>query len=589
MADLNIINNKSLKLFIRTLHIGHDFDKQLPEILANKNLVEKEQKIRINLLKNNLIRWNRVAAQLENALHILDKIVKENALITESEREALSTFARFTSNSNTLAFYSANAWQPEIASRFVSAAETYPESLENLLSMVKTNPDILNPANILLDGVVPLSMIQAINQNLNETFQQVLAKPPLERLFWNADFRYSLGMYYTAKMVNSMGVGQSLQWVPSFPLGSNVVTLSELALLYQTFLNGKMYRYFNTPQANQLLVIKRIEDSLGNLLWESKAKEYSFVDPFYSVPILNTARGVVTAGTAHVLNSNIILRSNNPDIDKKLLAEKIRVPTFGKTGTTNNFTNGTYIGFLPYPNYPGDTLSADNAYTIASYIGFDSNEPMVRKWYHAYGGEAIPAWEEIALDIIKSKNYAEKLNWEELAKNQSHLVYFNYGSSLSQVVVPINSGVSVAVQAPEGEDGDAEDHNIYANDYTQTKKRIFNVFLEGSSSDDIFVPRRKVSFFSPYVYSASIINSVNNKPLEENIIQDKKNLPATDESALKNEEQTKPLPLIKNPAQELKDEDIPISEEDQNRAGTIGSKSYEAQEALPPPPQSLTR
>ena len=97
------------------------------------------------------------------------------------------------------------------------------------------------------------------------------------------------------------------------------------------------------------------------------------------------------------LNGKIILRSDNDDTDKQLLADKITIPAFGKTGTTNNYTNGTYIGFLPYPAYKGDSLSADNAYTIASYVGYDSNEPMVRKWYKAPGGSAIPAWQEIAV------------------------------------------------------------------------------------------------------------------------------------------------------------------------------------------------
>ena len=78
-----------------------------------------------------------------------------------------------------------------------------------------------------------------------------------------------------------------------------------------------MLRYFNTTQPNQLLVIKRIEDTNGNLLWQFKGKEYSFADPFYSIPILNTMRGTVTAGTAYTkLNGKIILRSDNNDIDK---------------------------------------------------------------------------------------------------------------------------------------------------------------------------------------------------------------------------------------------------------------------------------
>ncbi|MES2614755.1 MAG: transglycosylase domain-containing protein [Bdellovibrionota bacterium] len=564
MTDFNILNNNSLKIFIRTLHYGSGFDKQQDFVMADKEIAEKEKKIRLNSLKNNLLRWNVVAEKAQRALAVLAQVSQGTESITETNRELLSSFSSLASNPNILVFNSSSPWQPQLASPLVPAVAQSQVNFDSLLTLVRSNAETLNHANVLLDGVVPLNMIEAINQNLSSTLRDVRAKDSLERLFWNADFRYSLGIYYTAKMVNAMGVNGSLQWVPSFPLGSNVVTLADLSLMYQTFLSGKLYRYFNTPQSNQLLVIKRIEDSNGNLLWESKAKEVRFAESFYSTPILNTMHGTITAGTAYnQLNSTMLLRSDNEQLDKQLLANKIRVPVFGKTGTTNNFTNGTYIGFLPYPAYNGDTLSSDNAYTIASYVGYDSNDPMVNKWYHAVGGAAIPAWQEIALDIIKEQNFAEKLNWQKLAQNESHLVPFNYGSALSQVIVPIHSGVSLAAQALDADDSDSSD-DIYANDYSETGKHTFTVYLDGSVSGDVFIPKRRISFYTPY--NSAIVTPT--PAATENNVPKKQEEPAAS-----------PLEDTEKKAQAAQGEAVETQEEVNAREGT--------DEDLPPPPPPL--
>lgn len=494
LSDLSVVGNSRLKVFLRTLHFGNGFDKQEQILSDEKELPPKEKELRLNILKNNLIRWNKSASQARKAIDSLNKIVSGSP-ISETDRDYFSSFAK--TEDGTLVFQSQNPWRPEVTINIVPPVRATPMSIDSLLTYIRANPSSLNISNVLLDGVVPLSILDNINSEIAKKWKEVQSAPPLERLFWNADFRYSLGMYYAANMVNDMGVQEPMKWVPSFSLGSNDVTLADLALMYQTFLTGKTYRYFNIAQPNQLLLIKRIEDASGNLLWEAKAKEYQFSDNFYSASMLNTLRGTVTGGTAYVLNKSIVLRSNDDEIDKQLLESQIKVPAFGKTGTTNEYKNGTYIGFLPYPNSKGDILSPDNAYTIASYIGYDSNEPMVRKGYRVYGGAAIPAWEEIALAIIKDQDFAEKLDWKYLISKKAHNIPFDYGSGLSQVVVPINSWVSVSSQDPE-EDNDAiQADNPYANDYSDTGQRLFKVYLPGSTSDGIFVPKRRVSFYTP--------------------------------------------------------------------------------------------
>ncbi|WP_161597585.1 transglycosylase domain-containing protein [Fluviispira multicolorata] len=568
LSDLSVFGNNRLKVFLRTLHFGNGFEKQEQIIIEDKDLTPKEKDLRINLLKNNLLRFNKLAAQAKNAIEAL-KETSSGSAITEIDRDFLLSFAK--SEDGALVFQSQDPWRPEVTSNLVTGIKTTPLSIDALLTLIRANSSILNSTNILLDGVVPLSLIETINSDLAKYWKNLQEASPFEKLFWNADFRYSLGMYYTANMSNSMGIQKPLKWVQSFPLGSNDITLSDLALMYQTFLTGKTYRYFNSVQPNQLVLIKRIEDSNGNLLWEAKAKEYQFADRFYSPSMMNVLRGTVTAGTAYVLNNEIILRSNDEVIDKQLQAAKIRIPVFGKTGTTNDYKNGTYIGFIPYPASNGDVLSPDNAYTIASYIGYDTNEPMIRKGYRVYGGGAIPAWQEIALSIIKNQNFAEKLDWKYWAEKKAHVVPFEFGSNLSQVIVPINSGVSLANQ--ETDDDNAEEKNPYANDYSETGRRLFKIYITGSSSDNVFIPKRKVSFYTPVPPPQNIFSSPNSNEV-------------SDVTASLNNKPVVPEPLTKSTGKLDFNEDkssLNSADDEELPKAKTGAKNYDEELPLPPP------
>lgn len=488
LNDINISKNDQLRVFLRTLHYEDLSQNSLPA--SDSSLTKKELELRENIFKNHLSRWNLIAQQARSAIAELQKIQKSAGMFVLN-KEFSRSFAR-TENGD-LAFYSNAPWSANGTTPLVPDLKSNPLSTENLIHLLSKDPSLFQANQILLDGIVPIGLLNDINSMVQDRYNSIMKQSDLEKLFWNADFRYSLGMLYTANMVKQMGVSEPIQWVPSFPLGSNSITLANLSLLYQTFLTGKTYRYFNTDQKNQLLVIKRIEDSNGNLLWESKSTEYQLIDPFYSNPLLNTLRGTVTAGTAFPLNWSIVLRSNNDGIDQQLKTLKIRVPIFGKTGTTNNYINGTFIGFLPYPSDSSHSLSSENAYTIASYIGYDSNKPMVNRWYRAYGGAAIPAWEEIALSIVKNQNFAAKLDWNSLSQNPDHVVPFDYGDNVVKAFVPLHSGIPVSIQDQNNQTTANDDP--YADDYSDTKENLLEIYLAGSVSNDILVPKRKVSFY----------------------------------------------------------------------------------------------
>ncbi|MEY2986789.1 MAG: hypothetical protein RJB13_310, partial [Pseudomonadota bacterium] len=261
-------------------------------------------------------------------------------------------------------------------------------------------------------------------------------------------------------------------------------------------LEGRVYRYFDEDRENQLLLIKRIEDDRGNLLWEAERQSHQLIDDFYSAPILSVLRGTVTNGTARAANRNIVLRSLDPDIDSELVKASLRVPSFGKTGTTNDYVNATYVGFLPYPEHAGvNQLSPSHAYTIAAYVGYDTNEPMRRGGFKIAGGTgALPAWIEIAKTPIVEQKYAEKIEWQPLAEKKLTEVPFDYGDGTQRVTVPVHGAASLDERGDDSEETEADLDDVI-DDYASSGKTFLQLAVGGRANNGVFFPTRRVSPF----------------------------------------------------------------------------------------------
>ncbi len=202
-----------------------------------------------------------------------------------------------------------------------------------------------------------------------------------------------------------MGVTSDIEPVLSFPLGTNVVSVAEVAKIYQTFVSGKTYRYYKEGPQNQINLIRRIEDRYGNTLFEPKRQEAQLVAPEFGLQMREILRRVVTHGTGRRANSELFM-TLGPDghaVDPAVLAtadptkpnpneKRVRIPAFGKTGTTNDYTNANFAGFIPYPVEKGKPLDPENSYVLASYVGYDLNKTM-RNGYIKISGAlgALPA------------------------------------------------------------------------------------------------------------------------------------------------------------------------------------------------------
>ncbi len=120
-----------------------------------------------------------------------------------------------------------------------------------------------------------------------------------------------------------MGVKSRLDEVPSLALGVSDVTLLEMVGAYSTLVNGLAY---------EPVVISRIEDRHGNVLFENTPIPREALSEQTAFTVVDMMRGVIREGTGIRLMSDYNLREYD---------------FAGKTGTTQNNADGWFIAMHP--------------------------------------------------------------------------------------------------------------------------------------------------------------------------------------------------------------------------------------------------
>jgi penicillin-binding protein 1A len=508
-SQFEVVSDRELFVHLATMNAGGPrYDKELEKVrrMGERALPSKERLARVNMLRNTLHRWRRLEAMLtkdlEQARQLLGAV---DPLSGDSVPSALApVLSRFRLGpSGRLSYFGENdAFDPTAYSQLMGPLEWQPFDVATLAQRVEGllqgDPGDFG-AGVWLDGRMPAGLVRELAASFDTRLVEVANLPLRERLQWNFDLRYSAGMLFARNMVQEMGVVSKVEWVPSFPLGTNDVSLAELAMTYQTLLNGETYQFYGDGAVNQLSLLKRIEDSNGSLLWESTRSSRQVFEKFYTPSILSILRGTVTSGTARIAHGSVMLDGGDPEADEVLRKARIRVPTFGKTGTTNDYTNATYVGFLPVPPQEGaQELALGDAVTIAAYVGYDNNKPMRRPGVRIAGGTgALPAWIDIAKAVIRDRGYSEALDWKTITERSQPEVPFDYGE-VQRLVVP-HHGAALD-RSSTGDDADPNataaevDLNVFHDDYAEASEGSMVVHLPGRVDKGTFSPQTKVSF-----------------------------------------------------------------------------------------------
>jgi len=125
------------------------------------------------------------------------------------------------------------------------------------------------------------------------------------------------------KLAKKMGIKSFIPAVPSICVGAAEIKLSEMVGAYSTYINKGVYV--------QPIFVTRIEDKNGNIISTFKPKRNEVISEGTAYRMLNLMQGVVDGGTSVRLRYKYGFKNQ----------------IAGKTGTTNDNSDGWFIGIVP--------------------------------------------------------------------------------------------------------------------------------------------------------------------------------------------------------------------------------------------------
>ena len=416
---------------LRKLHYGSGFARFSAEnsaelakaLRAGKNREAAEFRVRQEILKKNFLRYQRLAENLRGLVPGWQATSGETAL------------PLYLESGSGRAIYTEEGARPgwERLSR---------QRLAAILGGLSAEGRERFWEEVLVEGEFAISTLAQLGGALQEEYARLAALPPYsaEVLAEVRDFRILAGLTYLTGLSRELGITSSLDPVLSFPLGSNVISLLEVARAYEGLRTGKVFGRGRRDAGEALAIIARIEDADGRVLYVPGEEARRVAEPETVLQVADILRNVVRFGTGGFARRTVRLHSADPAREEQLRALDLAVPLFGKTGTANRFTNAAFVGFVPGPAAEEGWLSLENGYVLASYVGYDDNAPMERRTIRLSGAAgALPAWTGVANALVRIHDYSAGLDLADLAFAGADEAPFSYGQ-LGQVSVEVAGG-----------------------------------------------------------------------------------------------------------------------------------------------------
>ena len=281
-----------------------------------------------------------------------------------------------------------------------------------------------------------------------------------------------VGVSRVIEFAKSVGIKAKLPPYTSIALGSAEIPMLQMLQAYTMFPN----KGYNT----NLVFITRIEDKNGNLLEAISSETKQVINEQDAFTMVKLMEGVVEIGTGRSLNSY--------DIP----AQKA-----GKTGTTDDNTDGWFIGYTP------ELLAG-------TWVGCD--DPFIRIYAGTSGGNemALPKW-----------GYFMKKVYDDKSLPYGNILKFEEPSSL--VNDPVYADEAFANLARKGDSTVSEDQgNGDAKDFGETPLSDYNTTATPPIESDIKTIKK------------------------DTVVKIKQEIPAANKPADKDKKDVKPtLPAVK--------------------------------------------
>ncbi|KQS90182.1 transglycosylase domain-containing protein [Chryseobacterium sp. Leaf394] len=133
------------------------------------------------------------------------------------------------------------------------------------------------------------------------------------------------GTQSVIQTARDLGVTQDISTSLPMALGASDITIYEMVGAYSTFAN---YGNYNKPE-----MIWRIEDANNRVIKEINAEPKEVMNPNYAYTMIELMKGVAQYGTA------------SGELGRKGISKAVEIA--GKTGTTQNNSDGWFMGITP--------------------------------------------------------------------------------------------------------------------------------------------------------------------------------------------------------------------------------------------------
>ncbi len=201
----------------------------------------------------------------------------------------------------------------------------------------KTEEDEWRPQNYNETFLGPITIRHAFKKSINVPAIKVLRK---------------VGVSEAAKYAHRLGIRSNIENVLSVALGTSEVTLEELIASYTAFANQGI--------RVEPLYILRVEDRAGDLLEVNTSKREEVLSIETTALMNSMLQSVIDSGTG-----------------KSARWRGLVGPAGGKTGTTDSYTDGWFIGFT-------------SEVVCGTWVGFDEAVPIGERMDGAR--VALPIW-----------------------------------------------------------------------------------------------------------------------------------------------------------------------------------------------------
>jgi len=148
-----------------------------------------------------------------------------------------------------------------------------------------------------------------------------------------------IGPQPVVEMAEKLGVEQEILPVPAIALGTPDLSVYEMVAAYSTFANKGIY--------NKPVMVTRIEDKNGTVLYQFTPESKDVLSEEVAYVTVNLMQGVTEGGSGTRLRHNWAV---NQIEYKEIITGypyEFDNPIAGKTGTTQNHSDGWFMGMVP--------------------------------------------------------------------------------------------------------------------------------------------------------------------------------------------------------------------------------------------------